>query len=106
MYATTQRDKALAILNAHLTALRTLYKACFLALGKGGLLIYAEDVIKGSLPGKESYRTRAEMLEVFDEPDSQSRLAKLLDSYDPRKEGIMTLITADANATFFVTWKL
>jgi hypothetical protein len=106
MSAGTDRDKALSILNANFKALSKLYKECFLAMGRGALLIYAEDVMNGRMPGKESYRRREEMLEIFDSPDSQAQLARMIDSYEPKKEGIMTLITTDANATFFVTCKL
>jgi len=46
------------------------------------------------------------MLEIFDNPDSKSRLADMIDNYDPKNEGIMTLITSYSNATFFVTCRL
>ena len=64
------------------------------------------NIIDGKMPSKGSYRTREEMLEIFDKPDSQARLADMIDNYDPKKEGIMTLITSYSNATFFVTCRL
>ena len=106
MSATAEREKALSILNADLKALRKLYRECFLSMGKGALLIYAEDIINGRMPSKGSYRTRKEMLEIFDKPDSQARLANMIDNYEPKKEGIITLITSYSNATFFVTYRL
>ena len=106
MSAIAEREKALSILNANLKALSKLYKECFLSMGKGALLVYAENIIKGKMPTKGNYRTREEMLEIFDKPDSQSRLARMIDNYEPKNEGIMTLITTYSNATFFVTCRI
>ena len=106
MSATVEREKALSMLNGNLKALSRLYKECFLSMGKGVLLIYAEDIINGRMPGKESYRTSEEILEIFDKPDSRTQLASMIENYEPKEEGIMTLITSDSNATFFVTCRL
>jgi hypothetical protein len=75
-------------------------------VGKGALLIYAKDVIDLRAPSKTDYRTKGEMLEIFDAPRSQSSLVEMIDNYEPKKEGIMALITSYSNATFFVTFKL
>jgi hypothetical protein len=69
-------------------------------------LVYAKDVISVGIPSKNDYRTKKAMLDIFDTPSSQSELAEMMDNYDPKKEGIMTLITSYSNATFFVTFKL
>jgi len=106
MSAVAEREKALSILSANVRALSKLYRECFLSMGRGALLVYAENIIDGKMPSKGSYRTREEMLEIFDKPDSQARLANMIDNYDPKKEGIMTLITSYSNATFFVTCRL
>jgi len=75
-------------------------------MGKGALLVYAKDVFEGGLPNKGNYRTQAEMLGIFDKPDSQARLVEMIDNYEPKNEGIMTLITTYSDATFFVTYRL
>ena len=69
-------------------------------------MIYAEDIINGRMPSKGSYRTREEMLAIFDKPDSKARLANMIDNYEPKTEGILTLITSYSNETFFVTCRL
>jgi hypothetical protein len=106
MSAIAEREQALSILRANSKALSRLYRECFLSKGKGALLVYAEDVIKGRIPAKGDYRSREEMLEIFDKPESHDRLAEMIDNYEPNKEGIMTLITSYSNATFFVTYRM
>jgi hypothetical protein len=106
MSAIAEREQALSILRANSNALSRLYRECFLSKGKGALLVYAEDVIKGRIPAKGDYRSREEMLEIFDKPESHDRLAEMIDNYEPDKEGIMTLITSYSNATFFVTYRM
>ena len=69
-------------------------------------MVYAEDVIKGRIPAKGDYRSREEMLEIFDKPESHDRLAEMIDNYEPNKEGIMTLIISYSNATSFVTYRM
>lgn len=75
-------------------------------MGRGALLVYAENVIERAIPSKHDYRTRDEILEVFDAPSSSMQLAKMIDDYNQQNEGIMALITTYSNATFFVTVKL
>ena len=106
MSAINQRDQALSILNSNLTKLSKLYKECYLSLRRGALLVYATDVIKRGVPSKIDYRTKSEILDVFDTLHSHTELEKMIDTYDPKTEGIMTLITSYSNATFFVTFKL
>jgi hypothetical protein len=106
MSAIAQRDKALSVLDSNLAQLSSLYKECFLAIGRGAMLIYASDIIKGKLPNKHNYREKEEILDVFDTSNSYDELKKMIDNYDHSQEGIMTLITSYSNATFFVTVKL
>jgi len=104
--AISQRDQALSILDSNLKKLSNLYKECYLSMRRGVLIVYASDVIKRGVPSKIDYRTKEEILEVFDAPSSHAELEQMIDSYDPKTEGIMTLITSYSNATFFVTFKL
>lgn len=70
------------------------------------MLVYASDVIEGRLPNKHDYRKIEEIFDVFDAPTSHDELEEMIDKYDHKNEGIMTLITSYSNATFFVTVKL
>lgn len=106
MSAITQRDQALATLDAQLKPLSKLYKECYLSQGRGALLLYARDVVANKLPTKSDYRTEEEILEVFDAPASFAELKDMTSNYDPKNEGILTLITDYANATYFITVKL
>ena len=74
-------------------------------MGRGALLVYAADIIERGPPSKHDYRTKEEIFEVFDAPSS-TKIAKMISDYDQKSEGIMALITAYSNATFFVTFKL
>ena len=71
---------------------------------RGVLLVYASEVIQRGVPSEIDYRTKEEILEVFDAPSSYAKLEQMIDNYDPNTEGIMTLITSYSNATFFVTY--
>jgi len=51
------------------------------------------------------YNTRDQSLDLFDNKKSRRDHAKLIDSYDPKIQGILILITI-SNATWFVTVKL
>jgi hypothetical protein len=106
MSAEKQRDQALSILQENLRSLSILYKESYLSLGRGALLVYASDVVDGRALGNSNYRTRKEMLELFDEPASQAKLAKMIDEYDSAKEGVIVLITSHSNQTYFIFVKL
>ena len=106
MSAIMQRDKAFSILDSNLTQLSKLYKECFLAMGRGVFLVYASDVIEGRLPNKHDYRKKEEILDVFDTPPSHDKLEEMINKYDYKNEGVMTLITSYSNATYFVIVKL
>jgi hypothetical protein len=105
MSAIIERDHAVSILASNQMTISKIYKECYLSMGRGALLVYAQNVIDARLPRKLDYRTKKEMLAVFDAPHSQTSLATMIDSYNPRREGILTLITSHSNATFFVTVK-
>jgi hypothetical protein len=106
MSENTQKDKALSVLDSNLAQLSTIYKECFLAMGRGAMLIYASDIIEGRLPNKHNYRNKEEILDVFGASISHTELKRMIDNYDHKHEGIMTLVTSYSNATFFVTVKL
>jgi hypothetical protein len=106
MSAHEERNKALSLLGENIAYISRLYKECFLEVGRGAMLVYASDVIEGGLPTKYDYRNKKEILEFYDDPSSHLKLKSLIDDYDYKKEGIMTLITSHSNATFFITVKL
>jgi hypothetical protein len=106
MNAEAQRDQALLILSSKRKKLSKLYKECYLSSGRGALMTYANDVVNNGGPTESSYRTKEEMLEVFDSPSSKEILKGMLDNYDYKTEGIMALITDYSNATYFITVRL
>lgn len=75
-------------------------------MGRGALLVYANDVIERGLPNENDYRTKKEMVDIFDDPTSHAKLKEMVDNYDHKNEGILTLITIYSNATYFITVKL
>jgi hypothetical protein len=106
MLAQKERDKALSALEPVLFEISKVYRECYLSQGKGALLVYADSVINGHIPNAHDYRTREDVLEIFDDIDSKASLAALLNKYEPRTEGILVLITSINNETSFVTVKL
>ena len=70
------------------------------------MLTYAIDIIEGKLPNKHNYRKKEEILDVFNASTSHDKLERIINKYDHKHEGIMTLITSYSNATFFVIVKL
>jgi hypothetical protein len=104
--ATIQREQALSILDSKIRQLSKLYKECYLSMGRGALLVYANDIVAKGLPNKHNYRTKNEMLDLFDAPVSKAKLEALINNYDQKSEGILTLITSYSNATYFVTVEL
>lgn len=105
MSAITQRDQAISILDSKLTLFSKLYKECYLSMGRGALLVYARNVIERGLPNEHDYRTKKEILDVFDDPASHDQLEGMINNYDQKNEGVLALITNYSNATFFVTVK-
>ncbi|MBT4525288.1 MAG: hypothetical protein HOC24_01935 [Deltaproteobacteria bacterium] len=106
MSAINERDHAISILSKHLSEISQLYVRCFKSSGKGALLVYADSVLENRIPNVHDYRTKEEMLSIFEDPKSQTELSEMINNYVPSKEGIMALITSHSNATFFITVKL
>ena len=106
MTAENQRDQALAMLDARLARLSTLYKECYLSSGRGAIVVYARNVIEKNWPNRNDYRTKDDILDVFDTPSAIAQLSRMIDNYNQRTEGIMALITDYSNATYFITVKL
>ncbi|MBT3722690.1 MAG: hypothetical protein HOM14_04900 [Gammaproteobacteria bacterium] len=69
------------------------------------MMVYASDVIERDGPAEYDYRTKEEILEVFDNLSSQRKLKQMIDAYNQKKEGVMALITDHSNATYFITVK-
>jgi len=105
MSSDNERDQALTILDANISRLILIYKECYLSMGRGALLVYSQDILSGKLPNKIDYRPKTDMLEVFDDPNSQAKLGGMINHYNMKTEGVMALITSQSNATFFVTCK-
>ena len=106
MSAESQRDQALSILDSRLAKLSRLYKECHLSYGRGALMVYASDVIERDVLNEHNYRTKEEILDVFDTPSSRAKLSRMIDNYNQKAEGIMALITDYSNLTYFVTIRL
>ncbi len=68
-------------------------------------MLYSESVIDRHVPAPHDYRTTEELLDLYDDPFSKQWLAKLVEDYDPKTQGILNLITS-SGATWFVTVKL
>ena len=101
-----EKDEALSALEPVLFEVSKVYRECYLSRGKGAMLVYADSIINGHIPNMHDYRTREDVLEIFDNIDSKASLAGLLDKYEPRAEGILVLITSSNNLTLFVTVNL
>ncbi len=106
MSAEKERDQALGVLGSNLSQLSRLYEECYLSMGGGALMVYASDVIEHGIPSKIDYRTKKEILDMFDAPPSHAKMEKMIDDCNQGKEGVMALITGFSNATFFVTFEL
>jgi hypothetical protein len=54
---------------------------------------------------KSDYRIKEEIVDLFEDEKSRSEIAKMVDEYEPKKSGILVLITQQANATFYISVK-
>lgn len=106
MRAEEERKAALALLESNMFQISKLYRECYLRQSRGGLVLYSESVIDRHMPARHDYRTTEELLDLYDDPFSKQRLAKLVEDYDPKAQGILNLITQSSGATWFVTVKL
>lgn len=99
-----QRNKAIEILQDRLSLVSNVFRKGYLARGRGSLLLYAANVINNKKISVENYRDRKESLFLFDVEKSKITLAHMIDSYDPKTQGIVMLISSDSsNATWFIT---
>jgi hypothetical protein len=99
-----QRNKAIEILQDKISHVSNVFRKGYLENGRGSLLLYIEDVINDRKISKENYRDRDDSLFLFDDEKSKSKLAYMIDSYDPKTQGIVMLISSDpSNATWFIT---
>ena len=97
-----ERENTLKIIDNYLNFLSRIYRECYLQKGRGAIVLYpfhAENVPRLSCV---DYNTKDQSLDLFDNRKSREDLAKLIDNYDPKKQGILILITK-SNATWFVT---
>ncbi len=100
-----EREIALSHLQMDITHVSNLFKKCYIKNGRGSLLLYTHSIEKGHRPSQADYRTKHEVLELFDDSNSKSRLSELIERYKPNVEGILILIT-NTNATWFITVNL
>ena len=69
-------------------------------------MAYAIDIIEKDGPNKHNYRTKTEILDLFDAPSDNDKLSLMIGNYNQRTEGIMVLITDFSNASYFITVNL
>ena len=100
-----EKGTTLKLVDKHLDFLSGIYKECYLKKGRGALILYPFHVENISQLSCIDYNTRDQSLDLFDNKKSRKDLAKLIDNYDPKIQGILLLITK-SNATWFVTVKL
>ncbi len=105
MKAQEEREAALALLEPNMYHISRLYRECYLRQGRGGLMLYSDSIINGHVPAPYDYRTTEDLLDLYDDPSSKQSLSDLIETCDPKIEGILTLITS-SGATWFVTVKL
>jgi hypothetical protein len=106
MKAEIERDKALSILGKDLVHLSKLFKECNLEQGRGALLLHTRLILEPTVPNKSDYRTKEEIVDLFEDKKSRSEIAIMVDEYESKKSGILVLITSQSNATFYITVKL
>jgi hypothetical protein len=97
-----EKETTLKLVNNHIDLLSILYKECYLQKGRGALILYPFRVENIPQLSCIDYNTRDQSLDLFDNKKSRKDLAKLIDNYDPKIQGILVLITR-SNATWFVT---
>ena len=100
-----EKETTLKLLDKHLDFLSRLYKECYLQKGRGALILYPFHVENVPQLSCIDYNNREQSLDLFDNKKSRKDIAKLIDSYDPKIQGVLILITI-SNATWFVTVKL
>lgn len=97
-----EKETALKLINEHLGSLSITYRECYLQKGRGAIILHPFRVKNIPQLSCIDYSTRDQSLDLFDNKKSRKDLAELIDSYDPKNQGILVLITR-SNATYFVT---
>jgi hypothetical protein len=106
MKAAIERDKALSILGKDLVHLSKLFKECYLAQGRGALLLHTRFILESTIPNISDYRSKKDIVGLFEDEKSRTEIALMVKEYEPKKSGILVLITSQSNATFYITVKL
>lgn len=99
------RDAALLTLQDQIYELSKLFKESYLSIGSGAIIVHTHLLEASYCPSMIDYSTRCGSIELFDDENSRSKLASMIDGYDPNSEGILVLITK-SNATWFIKVKL
>jgi len=81
------------------------FRESYLQKGRGALVVHTNLLEIGHKLTSIDYNTKDQSIYLFDNKKSKQKLSRLIDNYDPKKEGIIILITK-SNATWFVTLKL
>ncbi len=101
-----EKNQALSVLGDNLIELSKTYKECFLAKGRGSMVAYVSDIIKSKIPTMIDYYPKKETRDFFDNKESIDKWSEMINGYNPRKEGILLLITSFSNRSYFITVKL
>ena len=100
-----ERENTLKIINKHLNFLSRIYRECYLHKGRGAIVLYPFHVENVTQLSCVDYNNKDESLDLFDNRKSRKDIAELIENYDPKKQGILILITK-TKAAWFVTVKL
>ncbi|MEI6126722.1 MAG: hypothetical protein WCQ99_09250 [Pseudomonadota bacterium] len=100
-----ERDTALQLLEEQKYSLSVIYRESYLNKGRGSLIVHTYLLEIGHQLSVLDFRNRHESIELFDNKKSRRELTEMIDGYDPKREGILVLITK-SNATWFATFKL
>jgi hypothetical protein len=100
-----ERESTLEELEKHLEYISRMYKECYLEKGRGSIILYSFHVNNIKQLSCIDYNTEDESLALFEDKKSRSDLRKLINNYDPKKQGVLVLITK-STATWFITVNL
>lgn len=100
-----ERESTLDKLYMHLEYISRLYKECYLQKGRGAIILYPSHVDNIHQLSCINYNTEYDSLALFENNKSRGDLRKLINNYDPKKQGVLVLITK-SNATWFITVNL
>ena len=100
-----ERERALSILESQMNGISMLFKKCYLKIGRGALVLYSHQVQNNHKVNEIDYNAKEDAIDLFDDEKSKNELKTMITNYDPKKEGILILITK-STATWFITCKL